>query len=211
MNTDKLNKVRFKVYSNDRLKKVCFHGKEVFPLYIQVGYDRQTIYFKSYYFDLLSKTQFVFKHITGKKHPVISDVITKEERLFSYIIENHDGYKGQTHEKQGVSFKLGEYKFKGSEIDRNYSYEKLMREFYLVQKHSLIEKKISEPFSLQQKGSINNTENNTIPSNIVSHELSNILEALFKQELIRDNMTYEVSQQPERNKRIRQNQHHKPH
>jgi len=33
--------------------------------------------------------------------------------------------KGQTDEIQGISFKKGEYSFKGSEIDRNFSYSKL--------------------------------------------------------------------------------------
>ena len=34
-------------------------------------------------------------------------------------------YKGQTNEVQGISFAKGEYSFKGSEIDRNFSYSKL--------------------------------------------------------------------------------------
>lgn len=34
-------------------------------------------------------------------------------------------YKGQTGEIQGVSFSKGEYTFKGSEIDRNFSFSKL--------------------------------------------------------------------------------------
>ena len=34
-------------------------------------------------------------------------------------------YKGQTSEVQGISFTKGDYSFKGSEIDRNFSYSKL--------------------------------------------------------------------------------------
>jgi Relaxase/Mobilisation nuclease domain. len=34
-------------------------------------------------------------------------------------------HKGQTDEVQGVSFKKGEYSFKGSEVDRKFSYSKL--------------------------------------------------------------------------------------
>ena len=34
-------------------------------------------------------------------------------------------YKGQTSEIQGVSFSKGEYTFKGSEIDRSFSFSKL--------------------------------------------------------------------------------------
>ena len=42
-------------------------------------------------------------------------------------IEMKFKYKGQTLERQGVSFRLGEYCFKGSEIDRSFSYPKLER------------------------------------------------------------------------------------
>ena len=38
-------------------------------------------------------------------------------------------YKGQTDEIQGISFFKGEYTFKGSEIDRNFSYSKLDKYF----------------------------------------------------------------------------------
>mgnify|MGYP000762825519 FL=1 len=38
-------------------------------------------------------------------------------------------YKGQTDEIQGISFSKDEYTFKGSEIDRNFSYSKLDRYF----------------------------------------------------------------------------------
>ena len=37
----------------------------------------------------------------------------------------HFKYKGQTDEVQGISFSKGEYTFKGSEIDRNFSFSKL--------------------------------------------------------------------------------------
>ena len=34
-------------------------------------------------------------------------------------------YKGQTNEIQGISFKKGDYSFKGSDVDRSFSYSKL--------------------------------------------------------------------------------------
>jgi hypothetical protein len=40
-------------------------------------------------------------------------------------ITTHLKYKGNTNEVQGISFSKGEYKFKGSEIDRSLSYAKL--------------------------------------------------------------------------------------
>ena len=41
----------------------------------------------------------------------------------------HFKYKGQTDEVQGISFSKGEYSFKGSEIDWNFSYSKLDKYF----------------------------------------------------------------------------------
>lgn len=38
-------------------------------------------------------------------------------------------YKGNTNEVQGISFKKGDYSFKGSDIDRNFSYSKLNKQF----------------------------------------------------------------------------------
>ena len=48
-----------------------------------------------------------------------------QERLAEKGITIRFKYKGQTGEIQGVSFSKGEYTFKGSEIDRNFSFSKL--------------------------------------------------------------------------------------
>jgi len=42
-------------------------------------------------------------------------------------ISTHLKYKGNTNEVQGISFSKGDYKFKGSEIDRSLSYGKLIQ------------------------------------------------------------------------------------
>lgn len=42
-------------------------------------------------------------------------------------IETLYKYKGQTYELQGISFKIGEYKYKGSEVDRKFSIKNLQR------------------------------------------------------------------------------------
>lgn len=44
-----------------------------------------------------------------------------EARLQQRGIETLYKYKGQTQEKQGISFKTGEYSFKGSQVDRKFS------------------------------------------------------------------------------------------
>jgi hypothetical protein len=51
-------KVTYKTYYNERVKKVSFQGGETYPLYVQVTYDRKTIIFKSYYFDIFSQTKY---------------------------------------------------------------------------------------------------------------------------------------------------------
>lgn len=48
-----------------------------------------------------------------------------QERLAEMGITIQFKYKGQTDEIQGVSFSKGEYTFKGSEIDRSFSFSKL--------------------------------------------------------------------------------------
>jgi hypothetical protein len=87
LNMDKESTISYKVYPNERLKQVLFHGKEMYPLYIQVIYDRKPIYFKSYFFDLLSKEKYAIHYIGGKKPPVQKEVIVKEENVLRYLIE----------------------------------------------------------------------------------------------------------------------------
>ena len=48
-----------------------------------------------------------------------------QERLAEKGITIRFKYKGQTSEIQGISFSKGEYTFKGSEIDRSFSFSKL--------------------------------------------------------------------------------------
>ena len=86
---EKTYKVTYKIYFNGRLKPVSFHGRIMHPLYIQINFDRKAIYFKSYYFDLLSRPQFALRHITGNKFPDIAEVRTREEHLIDFIIEKN--------------------------------------------------------------------------------------------------------------------------
>jgi hypothetical protein len=52
--------VSYKTFLNDRIKPLAFQGKETWPLYVQVTYDRKTIFFKSYYFDLFAQPKYNF-------------------------------------------------------------------------------------------------------------------------------------------------------
>lgn len=80
-------KVSYKVYFNDRLKQVAFHGKLTYPLYVQVTFDRKTIFFKSYYFELFSKSRYYLSAAGLSGHPSIEDIIKKENILIEYIID----------------------------------------------------------------------------------------------------------------------------
>lgn len=86
---EKTYKVTYKTYFNDRLKKVFFHGALTFPLYVQLTFDRRTIVFKSYYFDLFSKPRYVI-FMNGSMHgPSIKEIIKKETELIDFIIDKN--------------------------------------------------------------------------------------------------------------------------
>ena len=85
-----MNKISYKTYYNNRLKEVDFHGQQTHPLYVQVTYERKTIFFKSYYFELFSKPRF-FLDVpgAGAKGPELELAIRKEHEVIDFIIEKH--------------------------------------------------------------------------------------------------------------------------
>jgi hypothetical protein len=86
---EKTYKVTYKTYFNDRLKKVFFHGQLTFPLYVHVTFDRKTIVFKSYYFELFSKPRYAI-FMDGKMHgPKIKEIIEKEIEVMGFVIDKN--------------------------------------------------------------------------------------------------------------------------
>ena len=83
----KTYKVSYKTYLNDRLKHVPFHGKLTHPLYVQLTYDRKTIFFKSYYFELFSKPRYALFAAGMRGGPKIDQVIEKENELIDFVID----------------------------------------------------------------------------------------------------------------------------
>jgi hypothetical protein len=74
-------------------------------------------------------------------------------------------YKGQSLQKQGISFKMGEYRFKGSKIDRRFSYASVEKTLALQQKQVVQQTKppsINTPF--QKPGDAFQKENTPYPS-----------------------------------------------
>lgn len=80
-------KVTYKTYFNERLKEVSFHGKVTHPLYVQVTFDRKTIFFKSYYFELFSKPRYLLLAAGKKKSPTVESIIAMENELIDFVID----------------------------------------------------------------------------------------------------------------------------
>jgi len=72
--------VSHKTYLNARIKPVLFQGKETFPLYVQVTYDRRSIFFKSYYFELFAQPKYEFLGMT------LAQIDELEGRAIDYFI-----------------------------------------------------------------------------------------------------------------------------
>jgi len=86
---EKEYKISYKTYYNKRLKKSCFHNKLVHPLYIQVIFDRISIVFKSYYFELFSKPKYAIR-VSGEIFaPDIKQIISEEKALIDFIINKN--------------------------------------------------------------------------------------------------------------------------
>ncbi|SEW27263.1 hypothetical protein [Chitinophaga arvensicola] len=79
----KTYKVTYKPYFNERIKPVRFHGKDVHPLYMQVTFDRKSIFFKSYYFDLFSRPKY------AELETSIEQIKEQESRLIEYIVDKN--------------------------------------------------------------------------------------------------------------------------
>lgn len=90
---EKEYQVTYKTYYNDRLKQTNFHGKLMYPLYVQVTFDRKSIFFKSFFFDLFSKPKYAARIAGQVFGPDVKDIIKKEESLVEFIIDkNRDNF-----------------------------------------------------------------------------------------------------------------------
>ncbi len=86
---DKEYKITYKTFFHERLKKSLFHNKLTHPLYVQVIFDRIPILFKSYYFDLFSKSKYAIQAAGKLVIPDIKEIIQKEVTLIDFIIEKN--------------------------------------------------------------------------------------------------------------------------
>jgi hypothetical protein len=72
--------VSYKTYFNERLKAVEFRDMTTYPLYVQVTYDRKSLFFKSYYFDLFARPKYAFLRTS------LSQVDVLERRVIEFMI-----------------------------------------------------------------------------------------------------------------------------
>ncbi len=89
MDEKKIYQVTYKVYHNERIKKVSFHGKLVYPLYIRLTFDRRSTEYKSNMFDLFMKPKYGIRVSGQVYHPSIEKVIQREEKLIEFVIDRH--------------------------------------------------------------------------------------------------------------------------
>ncbi len=73
-----------------------------------------------------------------------------EKRLLKLGIETQYKYKGQTQERQGISFKIGDFCYKGSQVDRKFSFAGLEKSLALKQ-DQVIEHEQEQAIDMQAK------------------------------------------------------------
>ena len=113
--------------SNDmyRNEQVCKRLKEKHGLYFAKGKEQV----KQHRLKEPDKTKYEIYTAVKNEIGKLRNWQQLKEQLTEKGIGIQFKYKGQTDEIQGVSFSKGEYTFKGSEIDRSFSYSKLDKYF----------------------------------------------------------------------------------
>ncbi len=104
-----------------RNEKVCKQLKDKYNLTYGQGKDKVNVQkLKG-----AEQTKYEIYHAIKDALPKAKSWKQFEETLKQQGVAIEYKYKGQTDEVQGISFKKGEHSFKGSEIDRKFSYSKL--------------------------------------------------------------------------------------
>lgn len=142
-----------------------------------------------------------------------------EMRLLKQGIETQYKYKGQTQEKQGVSFKLENISFKGSQVDRKYSLvglEKILalqRKQVLEQRHNAENMLHSKVHFSGEKPLLHQTEkSNSIQESgkgiiqDIAKGMEKAIEILMQSEQNQSQTPYELTQEALRKKRKKQSQ-----
>jgi hypothetical protein len=169
---------------------------------------------RTHYQNLKEPEQHQYKIYAAIKHHLRESrsMDDLEERLRRLGIEMQYKMKGQTQERQGVSFRLGEYCFKGSKIDRQFSYGNLEKTIERQLKQKLILRQKQKPYIHSRKPEHFDREKKINIGRTVTKEMTKALEQLLRQEQAFQQMPYELTQEAERKRhRYRQQQQNREH
>lgn len=89
MKQTKTYQATYSVYPNEKIKLVSFHGQWLYPLYIQLIYNRKNTVYKSNLFDLFLKPKYDIRVAGQVFAPPIKEVIASEEKLVEFVINKH--------------------------------------------------------------------------------------------------------------------------
>ncbi len=142
-----------------------------------------------------------------------------EIRLLTQGIQTQYKYRGRTQEKQGVSFKLENISFKGSQVDRKYSLSGLEK-ILTLQQRQVLEQRYNAENRLHSKGffsaekppayqtskSISLLESGKEISQDIAKGMEKSIEILMKSEQTQEQTPYELTQEAFRKKRRKQSQ-----
>jgi hypothetical protein len=147
-----------------------------------------------------------------------------EFRLLKLGIDVQYKYKGQTSEKQGVSFKIGNYCYKGSQVDRKFSLAGLEKSIVHQQKEDLINNGQDEKIEvaadpkqvlhkiIKQKNKLSGKSHQNLyaeDSSNTTKGLEKALADLLKPEEANEDLPYELTHKGYLNRKKKQNQKHK--
>ncbi len=130
-----------------------------------------------------------------------------ERKLKQYRIETQYKFKSGTKEVQGISFKLGNNIFKGSSIDRSFSYNNLKKLLGVSEKEALqvdISKNKLKINAGERKNSntdsaIRNDQN--LSDKILSHETAKLIDALMRPEQNNEQIAGELLKEQRKKKK----------
>jgi hypothetical protein len=147
-----------------------------------------------------------------------------ESRLLNQGIDVQYKYKGQTNEKQGVSFKIGNFCYKGSQVDRKFSLAGLQKVIGQQQKKELINNGQDEKFDIiadskqvlhkiiKQKDKLSDQSRQNLyaeDSSDITKGLGKAFTDLLKPEEANEDLPYELTYKGYMNRKKKQNQKHK--
>jgi hypothetical protein len=194
-----------------RGKKIAQHLTEQYKL---VAGERKNLELTNY--DALNESEAnkykVYKLIM-QVLPHCKTLEDLETKLKVHGIEMQYKYKGQTLEKQGVSFKIGENTFKGSKVDRQFSLGNLEKTLAYNQRHQLqVKHTVSSQFSWGRTKQA--TQSHILPENKVEHltaidltkGVEKVVEILIDRQETSNQTPYELQKE---NKRKRKKQSRK--